>query len=77
MKIKNCSLYFDRFKEYHKTNPAWGSLHIVLEDGNTENSNVMWCVNYASSVGDKIGGELAVLLLDMTITQRRRIASNC
>ena len=29
-----------RFQRYHKDNPSWGSLHIVLDDGNVSDGNV-------------------------------------
>jgi hypothetical protein len=42
-----------------------GSLHIVIEDNNCDDSHLQWCSGYASGVGDVCGSELAGLLLCM------------
>lgn len=61
------------FAEYYKYNLAWGSLHIVLDDGNYSNKNVQYCLDYAIENGDKKGEELARILLSMSPTQRSHI----
>lgn len=65
----------ERFRAYHQKpeNGAWGSLHIVLEDSNAEDSSVQFCVGYAEESGDTEGAELAKILLKMSRTQRLKI----
>lgn len=64
----------DRFRAYHAREPLWGSLHIVLDDGNIDNASVRFCAKYAAEELDYEGLELAELLLQMSGTQRRKIA---
>jgi hypothetical protein len=65
----------ERFREYHRKpgNLAWGSLHIVLDDGNVEDAHVAFCVEHAEAQGDTEGAELARILLAMSKTQRSKI----
>lgn len=63
----------DRFKIYHLDNPAWGSLHIVLDDDNVKDSCVQYCIDYAVNSGDAEGAELGKLLLQMSKSQRLKI----
>ena len=54
-------------------NICGGSLHIVTDDGNVEDSSVEFCREYAREHGDTAGVALAELLLQMTHTQRRKV----
>lgn len=64
----------DRFKAYHDNgHEAWGSLHIVLEDGNIEDHHIRSCRDYALAAGDAEGAALAELLLQLSKTQRRAL----
>ncbi len=62
-------------REYYNKegNGVGGSLHIVLDDGNTENRHVAFCINYARECGDEDGVKLGELLLKMSRTQRHKI----
>lgn len=62
-----------RFLDYYEENPTWGSLHIVLDDGNTEEDSVRFCVRAAEKSGDTEGAFLARLLLPLTDEQREWI----
>lgn len=64
----------DRFRAYRAWHPAWGSLHVVLDDGNWADGFVEYCVLHAEERGDAEGAELARLLLQMSRTQRVKIA---
>lgn len=64
----------DRFKEYHLLNPVWGSLHIVLEDFNVEDSHVQHCIEWAEKEGDTEGVALGKILLQLSKSQRYKIA---
>ncbi len=55
-------------------NGVGGSLHIVLDDGNTEDDHVKWCIEYAKERGDAAGVELGETLLRMSRTQRGKLA---
>lgn len=67
--------FVDRFNAYYKLNPTWGSLHIVLDDGNVRDDDVRFCRTYAIEHSDPEGSELANILLSMSKTQRRKIAA--
>jgi hypothetical protein len=62
-----------RFAAYYRDNPVWGSLHIVLDDGNVEDSSVDYCIQWATDSGDKEGLALALILRQMSKTQRRKL----
>lgn len=64
----------ERFRAYHAREPAWGSLHVVLEDCNMEDAAVRRCAAYAEERGDEEGAALAAVLLTMSKTQRARLA---
>jgi len=34
-------------REIYKTYPSGGALHIVLDDGNTEDEHIQWCIDNA------------------------------
>jgi hypothetical protein len=63
------------FKAYFQTpgNGAWGSLHIVLDDGNFRDGDVQFCIDRAIEKGDTEGERLARILLKMSATQRRKM----
>lgn len=54
-------------------NIVGGSLHIVLEDGNTKTDDVRFCRVQAKERGDIDGVVLAELLLKMSRTQRKKL----
>ena len=54
-----------------------GNLHIVLDDGNIENSNILFCQDLCRGDKDVDGERLCGLLLQMTKTQRRKIVRQC
>ena len=56
-------------------NEAGGSLHLVLDDRNVSDDDVLFCIYSAQERGDTEGGELARVLLRMSPTQRAKIAS--
>jgi hypothetical protein len=66
-----------RFREYHAKHAAWGSLHIVLDDLNVNDANVWFCIENAREKEDIEGEELGFLLLNMSKTQRKKIAQTC
>lgn len=55
-------------------NAVGGALHIVIEDLNIEDDHVRWCYRDALQRNDWLGATLALLLLQMTKTQRIKIA---
>ncbi len=64
-----------RFRAYLalRGNEAWGSLHIVLEDGNVSDDSVRACIAYAAERGDAEGEALGKVLLMMSKTQRLKM----
>lgn len=63
----------DRFRAYYKKHPCWGCLHLVFEDGNVDDSTVRFCINLAKEFNDEEGRELALLALEMSKTQRKKL----
>jgi hypothetical protein len=64
----------DRFRAYHLDNPAWGALHIVLDDFNVHDVHVEHCIKYAEEEGDAEGAALGRILLQMSKSQRLKIS---
>lgn len=58
---------------YYVKHPIGGNLHIVLDDANFGDADVIFCASAAAEGGDKEGLRLARLLLQMSRTQRRRL----
>ena len=56
-------------------NAVGGSLHIVLDDGNVQDSHVDHCIERARERGDEDGVLLATLLRQMSRTQRLKISN--
>jgi len=55
-------------------NEIGGSLHVVLDDYNVRDKDVQFCVEYAKENDDPLGVEVAETLLQMSRTQRLKIA---
>ena len=55
---------------YYRHNPAGGSLHIVLDDGNTETVHVWYCVGWALERMDRMGVLIGLRLLGMNECDR-------
>lgn len=64
-----------RFAAYYEEpgNGAWGSLHIVLDDGNVGDDCVLFCKQWALDRDDHEGAALADILLTLTKAQRGRL----
>lgn len=54
-------------------NEMGGSLHIVLDDENLHRGHIEWCRDYARREGDVFGEWLAGILLQLTMSQLRRL----
>lgn len=55
-------------------NSVGGNLHLVLEDGNVQDSHVRFCLERAKECGDEDGVKLAEVLLRMSKTQRTKLS---
>jgi histidine ammonia-lyase len=80
-RIRSDQDWFEPFiqlaKDYYAADYGAGrNLHIVLDEGNLEDSNVNWCAGYACGVGDDEASDIANLMLHMTIRQRELVYSN-
>ena len=64
----------DRFAAYKRSNPSWGSLHIVLDDQNVSNDCVDYCAELAGDQCDSEGVVLADILSKMSKTQRLKLS---
>lgn len=65
----------DKFVAYYRRHPAWGSLHVVLGDGNIDDGSVEFCRTWAAEHDDQDGVELCDLLMRMSKTQRGKIGN--
>ncbi len=63
----------EQFAAYYMDNPAWGSLHIVLDDGNVDTSHVDFCIEYAKQNDDSAGVALGQILARMSKAQRLKL----
>jgi hypothetical protein len=57
-------------------NSSGGNLHIVLDDGNIENSSIEFCMKKCIENNDLLGLELCQMLLSASKTQRKKIYNN-
>lgn len=64
----------ERFRDYYDENPTWGSLHIVMDDYNTLDSHVQWCIRWAQEHGDDEGAHLGSVLLGLTEDEREQLS---
>ncbi|MGL5881286.1 MAG: hypothetical protein ACRC2V_26425 [Xenococcaceae cyanobacterium] len=55
------------------SNGSGGSLHIVLEDNNVQDSSVYFCIEWAKKDSDIYGVLLGEVLLRMSKTQRLKL----
>jgi len=60
--------------KYAGQNELGGSLHVLTDDGNLADSVVEFCLTHALSDGDYYGAALALLLAQMTTTQRGKVS---
>lgn len=64
----------DKFKAYKAKNPTWGSLHHVLVNKNVGDKHVLQAMELACRHGDLTAYELGDNLLNMSKSQRHKIA---
>ena len=66
MKYINLDDFLNRcgewFEDYHYRHPAWGSLHVILADGNLEKHQIEYCIEFADERDDWEGYILGHLL---------------
>jgi hypothetical protein len=78
--IQNDKEWFDKFMElvhhYYEQEPCGGQLHIVLDDGNLEDTHISWCAGLANGVQDHEASDLANLMEFMSMEQRQRVYEN-
>ena len=65
--------YEDLFDHYSCNHPAWGSLHIILADGNIRRSDLRFCLQWAKRKGDWEGFILVQLLFLLSHSQLKKL----
>lgn len=60
-------------RSYYHYNAAGGSLHIVLDDGNIEDSSVRWCYEFAKKEKDLPAVRIAKQLLTLSVAERQEL----
>jgi hypothetical protein len=68
-------LILDLLKDYYRKpeNNVGGNLHIILEDPNERDKDVQFCIDRAQLRGDQDGVIIAKAILNLSITQRRKL----
>ena len=69
--IEECKKYYAM-----PNNSMGGCLHIVLDDENIKDNHIKSCIDKAESEGDKEGVKLGKLLLQASMTQRRKLVKS-
>lgn len=54
-------------------NGAWGSLHIVLDDGNLAKHHIMWCFRECQKHDDTMGMMLCGFMLALSLREKRSL----
>jgi hypothetical protein len=54
-------------------NEAGGSLHLLLDDDNTGNESIQFCIDFCKENGDKEGLFIAEQFLAITETEREKV----
>ena len=79
-KIRNDKGWFSDFmklcREYYMEHCTGGSLHIVLDDGNLAKHHIDWSAGYACGANDEAGSDIANLMRNMTMKQKRKVYKN-
>ncbi len=65
--------FMEMVRHYYQTECTGGTMHIVLDDGNLDDSDLYFCWGYANGVSDNEGADLATLMLAMTLKQREYV----
>lgn len=63
----------DDLQGYYSVKPAWGAVHIVLDDGNVSDADVDFCIQWAKENDDVWGQEIAELLRQVSPEQRMKL----
>jgi len=58
-------------RELYEEHPTGCCLHIALDDGNIDEDDILWCVNYAKDQGHPKCYILANRLLFLTLEERK------
>lgn len=61
---------------FQEGNSVGGNLHIILNDGNIENSDIQYCLKLCKEKNDLLGIELSELLLKASKTQRKKLINS-
>ena len=69
--IEECKKYYAM-----PNNSTGGNLHIILDDENIKDSHIKSCIDKAESEGDNEGVKLGKLLLQASMTQRRKLVKS-
>lgn len=63
----------DKYTDY---NGAGKNLHIVLDDGNYDNSSLYCCMDFSKKDNDLFGETIINLLKEFTVEERKQIIEN-
>lgn len=65
--IEECKKYYSI-----PNNGVGGNLHIVLDDGNIHDEDIMYCIKLSKENGDEAGVNLGNMLMSASKTQRKK-----
>lgn len=78
MKIENYEIV-DLIRIFYNERPengAGGNLHIVFDDGNLEDKDILFCIKQAKEENDILGITIGYLFLSLPYKQRENIYAN-
>ena len=77
MKEQNKNNLLNKIYNYYQYHVAGGNLHIVLDDGNLEDKNIIWCLNNPiKENNDMAAKEIAEMLLQLSYNKRKKLYNN-
>ncbi|MCP4933350.1 MAG: hypothetical protein GY927_03890 [bacterium] len=78
VKIHSSPTIKDLVRYYYSLggNEAGGLLHVLLDDGNTDNDTLLFCLNECSKANDEIGVRIVSILAGISEEERDRLYMN-
>lgn len=61
--INKDDILYGMFSIYNREHITGGNLHVVLDDGNVEDKDIVFCINEAKDGGDLLGELIGEILL--------------
>jgi hypothetical protein len=76
VKAQKAFMLVELIDSYYELNPTGGSVHIITDDGNYEDSAIDHCIWYAKTKKDYWGECIAKALQEFNLNERKQIVEN-